>query len=91
MVWTISVKEKVTKAIDKMDKKPKQQIQHFLTCVLPNLENPRSQGKNLTGILSHLWRYRIGDYRVLCEIRDKELVIIAVNIGDRRDVYKSKK
>lgn len=52
-----------------------------------SLEDPRDAGKALTGNLRTYWRYRVGDYRVICEIRDTELVIVAVEIGHRREVY----
>ncbi|MDV0824807.1 type II toxin-antitoxin system RelE family toxin [Klebsiella quasipneumoniae] len=51
------------------------------------LEDPRDAGKALTGNLRTYWRYRVGDYRVICEIRDAELVIVAVEIGHRSEVY----
>ena len=50
--------------------------------------NPRSTGKALTNNLKGLWRYRIGDYRLICEIHDNELIILALTIGHRREIYK---
>lgn len=50
-------------------------------------EDPRAHGKGLTANMSGKWRYRIGDYRVLCEIRDNDLVVLAIEIGHRREVY----
>ena len=49
-------------------------------------DNPRNIGKALTNNFKRLWRYRIGDYRLICEIRDKELVILALTIGHRREI-----
>ena len=49
--------------------------------------DPRQLGKPLKGELGEFWRYRVGDYRILCEIRDDELVILAATIGHRREVY----
>ena len=51
------------------------------------LDDPRQSGKSLKGELGEFWRFRVGDYRILCEIRDTELVILAAMIGHRRDVY----
>ena len=51
------------------------------------LDDPRQSGKSLKGELGEFWRYRVGDYRILCEIRDDDLVILAATIGHRRDVY----
>ena len=50
------------------------------------LEDPRSRGKGLTGDLAGYWRYRIGDYRVLIEIRDEQLVIVAITLGHRSGI-----
>ena len=52
------------------------------------LENPRNNGKALTGQLGGLWRYRVGDYRIICDIKDEELYVLVVKIGNRRDVYR---
>ena len=51
------------------------------------LENPRSRGKALTSNLSGLWRYRVGDYRILCRIHDNKLIITVIEIGHRSTVY----
>lgn len=50
-------------------------------------DDPRSRGKGLTGDLAGYWRYRIGDYRVLVEIRDEQLVIVAITLGHRSSIY----
>ena len=52
------------------------------------LDNPRSRGKALTSNLSGLWRYRVGDYRILCRIRDDRLIITVIEIGHRAMVYR---
>ncbi|WP_432633080.1 type II toxin-antitoxin system RelE family toxin [Brachyspira sp.] len=51
------------------------------------LENPRSKGKSLAGNLKVFWRYRVGDYRLICEILDNELIIYAIKISHRKNVY----
>lgn len=67
-------------------------IQHkiitFLQEQIKRLDNPRMIGKNLRGKLKNYWRYRVGDYRIICEIRDNEILIVVINIGHRKDVYK---
>lgn len=50
-------------------------------------DNPRFSGKALQGN-DRQWRYRVGDYRLVCEIRDKELIVYCIKVGHRRDVYK---
>ena len=54
---------------------------------IASLDNPRSRGKALTSNLSGLWRYRVGDYRILCRIHDDKLVITVIEIGHRSTVY----
>ncbi|QYA64603.1 hypothetical protein J5249_00477 [Campylobacter fetus subsp. fetus] len=55
--------------------------------VIESLENPRCEGKALVGNMLGLWRYRIGDYRVIAQIQDDKLVILVVKIAHRKDVY----
>jgi mRNA interferase RelE/StbE len=51
-------------------------------------DNPRNTGKALSGPLGGLWRYRVGDYRLICEIQDGVLCVLVLKIGNRREVYK---
>lgn len=53
-----------------------------------NTDNPRVYGKALDGNLRGLWRYRIWDYRIICEIQDEKLIVLALEIGHRKDIYK---
>lgn len=55
---------------------------------IAKLDDPRSRGKALTGNLAGLWRYRVGDYRVVCDIEDGVLVILVVDVAHRREVYR---
>lgn len=53
------------------------------------LDNPRSIGDALTGPdFGQYWRYRVGDYRIICEIQDKKVVVLVLRIGHRREVYR---
>lgn len=72
----------------KLDKQIQRQIQKFVL-QLKNLENPRSRGKALVGNLSHLWRYRIADYRLICDIQDEKILVTILRIGHRKEIYKS--
>lgn len=74
------------KQFKKIDNSVKKQIVDFLAEV-EKLENPRVRGKALVGNLRGLWRYRVGAYRIFCEIRDQELIILVVEIGHRREIY----
>ena len=55
---------------------------------LVECENPRAYGKGLTANRSGQWRYRIGDYRLICSIEDERLIILALSVGHRSDIYK---
>lgn len=70
-----------------MDKLNARRIVDFMDMRIAVSDDPRQSGKALKGELGEFWRYRVGDYRILCEIRDNELVILAAIIGHRRDVY----
>lgn len=87
MAWTIEVSEKAVRALRKMDKQVARRIRDELS-EIAGLKDPRSRGKALTGNLAGVWRYRVGDYRVLCDIEDDVLVILVIDVAHRREVYK---
>jgi mRNA interferase RelE/StbE len=73
----------------KLDPQVARRIMKFLRVRLSAAEDPRSLGRALRDEeLGEYWRYRVGDYRILCEIRDAELVILTLAIGHRRDIYR---
>ena len=71
-----------------MDKRISALIIGWLEKNIENCDNPRIHGKSLVGNKSGLWRYRIGDYRVICEIQDKEVIVLVLDVGHRREIYK---
>ncbi|MGI2185340.1 type II toxin-antitoxin system RelE family toxin [Shewanella oncorhynchi] len=70
-----------------MDKQNAKRILDFLEQRIAILDDPRTSGKPLKGDLGIFWRYRVGDYRVLCDIQDDKLVILAALIGHRKEIY----
>ena len=78
---------RVQKNLRKIDKYHQKLISNRIDMNIQNTEDPRKYGKALTENLSGLWCYRVGSYRIICEIKDSELTIIAINIGHRRDIY----
>ena len=88
MSWIIEYTETAKNQLRKLDKHTARLIMDYMDERVASLDNPRSSGKALTGPLGGLWRYRVGDYRVICEIRDQALCVMVVRIGNRRDVYK---
>ena len=76
------------KNFKKLDKSVQLIIAKWIKNHLMNCDNPRAFGKGLTANLSGYWRYRIGDYRLLAEILDDEMIIIAIDINHRSKVYR---
>lgn len=82
----ISFSDKALKQLSKLDRIIQNRIVDFLT-EISQLDDPRSRGKSLVGNLRGIWRYRVGDYRILCQIKDNELCIFVVEVGHRRQIY----
>lgn len=89
MAWRIDLTATAAKQLGKLDKAEARRITVFLRQRLATLDDPRSTGKALTGPqLGTYWRYRVGDYRILCDIRDGALCILVIEVGNRREVYR---
>ena len=87
MSWHIETTPRFEKEFKKLDKYTQQMIKGWIAKNLIDVENPRAHGKSLTANRRGQWRYRIGDYRLICQLRDQELVILALSIGHRRSIY----
>jgi mRNA interferase RelE/StbE len=85
--WTIDFKETAFKQLSKLDKPVQNRIMTFLDNKVSRLHNPRQLGHQLMGNLSRFWRFRVGDYRLICSIKDNELTILVVEVGHRREIY----
>ena len=88
MIYELKYEARAVKQIKKLDSASRKLIKSWIEKNLLNTDNPRHHGKGLTGSLSQYWRYRVGDYRILAEINDAEIIIIIVEVGHRRDIYK---
>lgn len=89
MAWKISLSPSAKRNIDKLDIQIGRRILKFLHERISPLDDPRSIGDPLTGPrLGSYWRYRVGDYRILCEIQDNTLFILVVEVAHRREVYR---
>lgn len=75
------------KQLSKLDKHTQKLIYAWIDKNLQGCENPRQYGKGLTANRNGQWRYRIGDYRLICEIENDEMIILALSVGHRRDIY----
>lgn len=89
MSYTLRYSKQAIKELKKLDPYTKKIIKGWIEKNLLDCENPRAHGKSLTANRSGQWRYRIGDYRLICHIDDDELIILALNVGHRRTVYNS--
>lgn len=87
-MWRLVFSKRAEKQLSKTDAGIRRIIVAWLLKNVDGSDDPRAHGKGLTGNLSGAWRYRIGDYRVLCDILDDELVVLALEIGHRREVHK---
>lgn len=87
--YEVKYSERAVRELKKLDKYTRQMIFSWIEKHLVGCENPRQRGKGLTANRSGQWRYRIGDYRLICQINDNELVILALSVGHRRTVYDS--
>lgn len=89
MAWRIELTETAAKQIGKLDKGEAKRITAFLRQRLATLTDPRSTGKALTGPqLGSYWRYRVGDYRIICDIQDGKLCVLVIEVGNRREIYR---
>lgn len=88
MAWKIEYSETAVRQLRKLDKSTTRRILDFMDKRIAPAEDVRSLGKALRGPLGEFWRYRVGDYRVICEIRDLQLRVLVVRVGGRKDVYR---
>lgn len=89
MVWTIEVDPVAARQLGKLGRQEAKRIRDYLRHRLSQLDDPRQTGKALQGArFDNLWRYRVGDYRIICELQDHRLVVLVVSIGHRREIYR---
>lgn len=89
MAWQIELTSKAAKQLAKLDRGEARRITAFLRQRLATQADPRETGKALTGpMLGAYWRYRVGDYRIICDIQDDKLRVLVIEVGNRADVYR---
>ncbi|MDO4470794.1 MAG: type II toxin-antitoxin system RelE/ParE family toxin [Bacillota bacterium] len=88
MMYRVETSSRFDREFRKLDKYTQRMLKAWITKNLIGCEDPRVHGKGLTANRSDQWRYRIGDYRLICQIEDAQLVILALSVGHRRDIYK---
>ena len=89
MAWKIEFSEPADRQLNRLDPQQSRRILEFLLGRVAKLEDPRSVGKPLQGPhFGELWRYRVGDFRIICKLRDEVLVVLVVQIGPRKVIYR---
>ena len=89
MAWIIKYTESSSKQLKKLDKQTALRVLDYMDERVAVLDDPRSLGKNLKGPkIGEYWRYRVGDIRVICNILDGQMMVLVIEIGNRREVYR---
>ncbi len=88
MAWTIEYSVPAQRSMQRLDRQVAQRIADYMRDRVIAADDPRQYGQALTGDLSGLWRYRVGDYRVICKIHDDTICVLVLDVGHRRDVYR---
>ena len=89
MAWTVSYTETARKQLRKLDRHVAQRLVDFLDERVAAQADPRSIEKALTGpVVGSFWRYRVGDYRIICDLQEGALIVLVLELGNRKDVYR---
>jgi mRNA interferase RelE/StbE len=87
LAWTVEISETAVKQLKKLDPQVARRIRDYIREHLVGDIDPRAIGIALAGEHSGFWRYRVGDWRLVCEIKDDRLVVALVELGHRKEVY----
>ncbi len=87
MAWAVELTANARKQLRRLDHQARRRILRFLRDRIATDEDPRRLGHALHGRHVGLWRYRVGDYRIVCRIEDDRLVVLVLGIGHRSDIY----
>ena len=89
MAWRIEFEDGALKDLGKLDPPIARRVLSFLRERVAKLEDPRGIGEALrSSKLGEFWKYRVGDWRIICRIEDEQVTILVVRVGNRRDVYR---
>lgn len=88
MGWSVEFDNRAVKSLERLSKTNRLRIERFIDDRLLKTDDPRTLGTALTGGLTGLWRYRVGDFRIIAKIIDDRLVVLVIAIGHRREVYR---
>jgi len=87
LAWVVEISDIAERQLGKLDRPIQERLIDWLDDRITGCKNPRHFGEPLRGEMAGLWRYRVGDYRIICEIQEQQLVVLALASGHRRKVY----
>lgn len=87
-MYSLLTTKKFDKNFKKIDRQDQIKLKNWIIANLEKCEDPRIQGKCVKGKLGEYWRYRVGNYRIIAQINDAELIIVAIDVGSRQGVYR---
>lgn len=85
--WTIELSSGAERQLRKLDRSTAKRLVVYLNQLVDKTADPRQRGKALSGPLAGLWRYRVGDHRIICQLLDDHLIVLVVRFGHRSRVY----
>ncbi len=85
--WRVEFDPRAARDLRKLGHEAQRLVLAYLRTRIATAENPRRFGRALTGDLKGLWRYRVGDYRIVASIEEHRFVVLVVTVGHRRTVY----
>jgi len=89
MAYIVELSREVSPDLTDLDTQHRKRILKFLNDRVAKLDNPRSIGQALHGSdLGEFWKYRVGDYRLICKIEDHRLLVLVLRIGHRKEIYR---
>ena len=88
LVWTVEFTKSADKALQKLPRETQIRIANYLRERILSVPDPRALGQALHGKFSGTWRYRVGDYRIICKIEDHKMVVLVIELGHRSEIYK---
>jgi mRNA interferase RelE/StbE len=89
LTWKIEWDDRARKELRKLDTPIQKEILSYLRVRISESNNPRVFGQPLSGNKAGLWRYRVGNYRIICKIEDEVLVVFVIGVGHRKEIYES--
>ena len=87
MSYSVKYKESALKKLNKLDAPVRERIKKWIDTNLDGCENPRLHGKALSGEWHGYWRYHVGDYRIIAQIKDEKVIIVVVKVDRRDEIY----